>query len=292
MKAARWLLVTTAAIGAAGSAYVWQSDRTTAAAPAAVQNLPQVERAAGSSLEALGKLDRSPLSSRMQQDPFMTDLSRPKPATTLVAIAPARPALPAFPYKYAGTLKNNGVTEAFLLRGADLVPIKAGEVLDGAWRIESLTGDRLEVTFVPAGERVALLLASLVAEPGIPAAGSTPITSVAAYGETSAGPTTAGPSPLVARGDGMPYSSISGGAAVTPAAGPASAGSRAMASASSAAASTSTPSRAASVALGSEAPVRTTRLGSEAPAQGSMPLGSAPGGSFPKGGTPTGQLGL
>ena len=285
-------MVTTAAVGAAGFAYVWQSDRTTAAAAAAVQNLPDIERAAGSSLEALGKLDRSALSSRMQRDPFMTDLSRPKPATTLVATPPARPALPAFPYKYAGTLKNNGVTEAFLLRGADLVPIKAGEVLDGTWRIESHTADRLEVTFVPAGERVSLLLASLVTEPGIPAAASTPMTSVAAYGETSAGPTTVGPSPLVARGDGMPNSSIVGGIAATPAAGPVVTAPRAMANPSTAAASTAAGSGATSIALGSPTPMSATPLGSEAPAQGSMPLGAAPSGSFPKGVTPTGKLGL
>lgn len=283
MKAHRWAVATIAAAGVAGAAYVFQPDRSTVPASGAIHSAAPADRTASSFAPALSELDRAPLAKGRHRDPFMTALPRPGPAPAPVAVAPTRPAAPAFPYKYAGTLKHvNGVTEAFLLRGADLVAIKAGELLDGTWRIEALTEDRLEVTFVPAGERLSMLLANLVGDAGIPVAQSTITAPVTAY----AGPTGVEPSPPAARAGGaMVSSSTAGGFAVTPAA-----GQRVTANAS--AAPTAAASGATSIALGSQAPVSATPLGSEAPAQGSMPLGPPPSGSFPKGVTPTGKLGL
>ena len=289
MKAYRWAIATIAAAGAAGAAYVFQPDRATVPASGALHDAVPAVHTASSFAQALSELDRAPLSSRMQQDPFMTGLPRPDAAPAPVAAAPTRPAPPAFPYKYAGTLRHvNGTRESFLLRGADLVPIRTGEVLDGTWRIEALTEDRLEVTFVPAGERLSMLLANLVGDAGIPVAQSTITTPVAGY----AAPTGVEPLPLAARGGATTSSNIAGGVAVTPAAGPAVAGPRVMANSSTAASPTAAASGATSIALGSQAPVSATPLGSEAPAQGSMPLGAAPTGSFPQGVTPTGKLGL
>lgn len=290
MKAARWtLVIVVGAAGAVASAYVFQPGGTTAPVPPAVQAVPEAKRTTGAFVGALSELDRAPLSSRMHQDPFMLGLPQPRPSPAPVASAPTRPAPPAFPYKYAGTLKNtNGVTEAFLLRGADLVPIKAGQLLDGTWRIEALTEDRIEVTFVPAGERLSMALANLVGEAGIPAAQAAMTTSAAAY----AAPNSVEPSPLPARGGATANSSLAGGFAVTPAAVAAVSAPRATASASTAAASTAAASGATSIGLGLPTPMSATPLGSEPPAQGSMPLGPAPSGSFPKGTTPTGKLGL
>src|SRR5258708_5537630 len=146
MKAAHWALVgTVAAAGAAASAYVFQPASTTTPVARAVQHA-EAKRTTRAFVETLSELDRAPPSSRMHQNPFMTGLPRPQTTAAPVAIALARPAPPAFPYKYGGTLKkSNGVTETFLLRGADLIAIRAGELLDGTWRIEALTQDRIEV---------------------------------------------------------------------------------------------------------------------------------------------------
>ena len=170
--------------------------------------MPDARRMTGAFVETLSELDHAPLARGGHRDPFMTALQRPEPAATRLAVAPTRPALPAFPYRYAGTLKKaDGVTEAFLLRGADLVPIKAGVLLDGTWLIEALTEDRIEVTFVPAGERLSMLLASLVAEPGIPVAQptiTTPNASVAAASNAAASNSAASAATSIALGSPTP----------------------------------------------------------------------------------------
>jgi hypothetical protein len=286
MNSARWVIAAIAAAGAAGAAYVFQPVRGTVPISPATQTA-QVERAGSSFVTALSDLDRAAPVTRMH-DPFATGVPRTT-APSPVAIAPPRPAPPAFPYKYAGTLKNtNGVTEAFLLRGAHLVPIKAGALLDGTWRIEALTEDRIEVTFVPLGERVSLALANLVGEGGISVGESTITTPAVAY----AGATGVEPAASTPRANLPTNSGMAGGFAAMPSA-PAVAAPRAApnASAATATAVSSAPA-ATSVALGSPTPVSATQLGSEPPTQGSMPLGAAPSGSFPKGDTPTGKLGL
>ncbi len=294
MKPAHWALVSVVATaGAAGSAYVFQPGSTAAPVPVAVHDVTEAKRTTGAFVEALSGLDRAALSRGAHSDPFMTSQPRLAPASAPAAVAPARPALPAFPYKYAGTLKKtNGVTEAFLLRGADLVQIKAGDLLDGTWRIEALTADRLEVTFVPAGERMAMALTSLVGEPGMPAVASTRTTPDAAYGQV-AGPAVVESSPSPARANVVAGSSISGGFAAVPGTpAPVVVGPRVATNASAAAASSTAASAATSIALGSPMPLSATPLGSEPSAQGTMPLGSAPNGTFPRGETPTGKLGL
>jgi hypothetical protein len=290
MKPARWVITAIAAAGAAGAVYVFQPVRGTVPTAPATQTAP-VERAAGSFITALSDLDRAAPATRMQRDPFATAIPQPTTAPARVAIAPTRPAMPAFPYKYAGTLKKtNGVTEAFLLRGAELVPIKAGELLDGTWRIEALTEERIEVTYVPVGERVSMLLANLVGEGGIAVGQSAVATPAVAY----TGPTGVEPSPLPPRANVAAGSGTGGGFAVVPStSAPAVAAPRATPNASAAAAPAVTGAPAAtSIALGTPTPASATPLGSEPPMQGSMPLGAPPSGSFPKGNTPTGKLGL
>jgi hypothetical protein len=260
MKASRWALVTVAAAGAAGAAYVLQLDRGTMSASRATRNPAHVARAPGSLPRALDQLDRPPLSSRVQQDPFTTSPTQPESQPAPVAIAPAPP---VFPYKYAGTLKNvNGVTESFLLRGNELVPIKAGQLLEETWRIEALTKDRIEVTYVPAGERVSMLLADLV---NIPVAQSATTTAVAAPAALAG----VGPSPIPAGASAMPNANISGGVAATQAAPRAAAAS---------------PNTAAAGAT-------SAAVGSQAPAQGPIPLGPSPIRSFSIDVPPTGKVG-
>lgn len=289
MKAARLLIVVIAGAGAAGTAYVFQAERGSAAVSPAIQNPPPAARSASSFIASLSELERSALGARMKGDPFATPIQRPAAAPAPAATAPSRPPLPAFPYKYAGTLKNaNGVMEAFLLRDAELIPIKAGELLDGTWRIDALTQDRLEVTFVPAGERVSMALANLSGQVGAPVGQS----GVAAYSQGAAVVAGVTPAPLTPRASSMASAALSGGFAVSPGAPAAAAGAPRLTANPSSSASPVAASGTTSTALGSQPPVTAARLGSEPPAQGSMPLGPAPSGSFPMGPTPSGKLGL
>jgi hypothetical protein len=293
MKASRWAIVGIAGIGAAiACAYVLKSERDGATPQplTGVSPLPSSAGAAhpakGSLAQAIGELARAPMSSRLGGDLFAAWTPATQPAATQPAAATPT-ALPVFPYKYAGTLKNGaGVTEAFLSRGAELVPIRVGELLDEAWRVDALIEDRIEVTFVPASQHVSMLLASLIAEPSAAGQASQPqstsaVASISAgmpRGEASAAPASAAGLPGAAqsvRGGFVP-----GTVANNPSA------ARATPDSSQAVAG------ASGAGVGAQTPPPASRLGSEPPAQGSMPVGPAPAGSFPKDPTPSGKLGL
>jgi len=290
VKASRWAILAIAGAGAAASAYVVESDRGGAKSASPVAASTMVAEAKGSM--GLTGITRASIPDRMQAHPFGSWVARPEPLATAVA-APAPSASPAFPYKYAGTLTSgNGVTEAFLLRGTELVPIRVGEILDAAWRIDALTADRIEVTFVPASERMSLLLASLVAEPGNVAAQSASTPSVARYERPNAAPAVMDSPPGPTRSGTVAGLTVGGRAAVASGAVAGSAAAPRVGADASAAASSAAASGATGAALGSQTPATGTRLGTEPPTQGSMPVGAPPGGSFPKGEAPTGKLGL
>lgn len=85
------------------------------------------------------------------------------PATAAAAVArpaaasgPAaedrQPRAPAFPYQWIGTLDDGRGAQALLggaLRGA---AVRAGQVLDGQWRVERIREQQLELTWLPGGQ--------------------------------------------------------------------------------------------------------------------------------------------
>jgi hypothetical protein len=296
MKASRWAVLAIAGAGAAGSAYVLESDRGAVAQPSPAASAPAQPTPARS---AFADLERASISSRMSANPFGSPAVRREPPRAPVVVAPPPPPPPAFPYKYAGTVKHaNGASEAFLMRGGELLSIKPGELLEGQWRIEALTAARIEVTYVPAGERRSLLLADLVTDPAPSTPSSAQTNSVATYEQPAAGRSIAqsGAAPSL---PGSFAGGIAGGRAGVAAAAPSGLGApaapRVVADASAPSASAvaaPAASGASSTPLGAPTPTTSARLGSDAPTQGSMPLGAAPSGSFPRGPTPTGKLGL
>jgi hypothetical protein len=289
MKAYRWTVLAIAGAAAAASAYVLESSRSGASGPAPVASPTNPANPTAAAGKALGDFQRAPLAGPMYADPFGSRAPKRQPVPAPVVAAPPPPPPAPFPYKYAGTARNaNGAVEAFLMRGTEVIAIKPGDLLDGQWRVEALTAERIEVTFVPASERRSLLLADLVADPAPSAPSAAQGTSVAAYEQPAAGrgvaQSTAAPSPASSIAGG-----IAGGRAVMAAAASAA---PASAAAQSGSAVTAAASGASSTPLGSPTPSMNARLGSDAPTQGSMPLGAAPSGSFPRGATPTGKLGL
>jgi hypothetical protein len=247
---------------------------------------------------------RDGLSSRVRADLFP---GPPPVRPREVAPAPVvieKPTVPPFPYKFGGRLDAGNGAIMFLQKGSELVAIKKGELLDGVWRIEAVTDDRIEVSFVPLGERLALSFASLTAETAaqsgryadVPAAGralsNTPTTDVAAAPARAA----SAAAPLVG---GM-------GISAPPAAAPVQPGARRGATlaapppaalpivqTSPTQTSPMQPGPAPSGAMPSSA-APTGRLGTDAPSQGSMPMGGVgSSGSMPTGNAPlpTGKLG-
>jgi len=68
------------------------------------------------------------------------------------AAKPAAPRVPAMPYRYAGKLLHEGRLKVFLAKGDDEVfPVRAGETLDGAYRVQSIDDSRITLLYLPLG---------------------------------------------------------------------------------------------------------------------------------------------
>lgn len=64
-------------------------------------------------------------------------------------VPPPPPQAPALPYSYMARWQEAGQTTYYLARGALPVSVRAGQVLDGAWRLESVTGGQLNFIYLP-----------------------------------------------------------------------------------------------------------------------------------------------
>jgi hypothetical protein len=78
----------------------------------------------------------------------------PPPATApaAVASAPAAPVVPGFPYRWIGRL-DDGPSRIALLAGPQRsVGVRAGDVIDGSWRVDTIADTRIELTWLPGGD--------------------------------------------------------------------------------------------------------------------------------------------
>ena len=73
------------------------------------------------------------------------------PVVVAVAASAPRP-VPPFPYTYMGGMLDDGVRTGFFTRGERLLRLRAGDVVDGAFRVDSLGGSEMTLTYLPLGE--------------------------------------------------------------------------------------------------------------------------------------------
>ena len=71
------------------------------------------------------------------------------------AIVPA-PTAPAFPFQYVGKKLEDSVWEVYLSRGDQSFLVREGGTLEGTYRIDSITPQRLTVTYLPLGQSQSL----------------------------------------------------------------------------------------------------------------------------------------
>ncbi len=79
------------------------------------------------------------------------------PATVQAALpasAPERSAPPRFPYTWIGRVDDGASVQALLNGPQRSFGVRAGEVLDGRWRVEAIAATRLQLTWLPTGEAV------------------------------------------------------------------------------------------------------------------------------------------
>jgi len=125
-------------------------------------------RAAAAAIEAAicttpQSLPRRGLFHTALADPFslpQRESPRAPPAAPVVAVVPSPPpppAAPRLPYRYYGTVKERGLPPSvFLALGGSLIQAKAGDVLEGGYRLESIAPH--ELVFVHLQQNLTLRL--------------------------------------------------------------------------------------------------------------------------------------
>jgi hypothetical protein len=64
-------------------------------------------------------------------------------------VPPPPPAPPALPFRYLGRYAAGGAVLVFLTQGEHVVLAKAGDTLDGGWRVDSIAGPAIQFTYLP-----------------------------------------------------------------------------------------------------------------------------------------------
>lgn len=131
------------------------SPRASAAdeSPSEAQAVPRLE---------LERLRRSP-PERVQADPFARrnwDVAARDEARRNAPPPPPPPppTAPPLPYQYLGKAVEDGKVTAFLSRGENTYVVRAGDTLDGAYRVERLDERVIVFKYMPLGQRQELAL--------------------------------------------------------------------------------------------------------------------------------------
>jgi len=73
----------------------------------------------------------------------------PPPPTLATALPPPAPTAPPLPFTYLGKFQDSAQPVFFLLRGDRLLTVKAGDVIEGTYRLEGVAGAMLSLTYLP-----------------------------------------------------------------------------------------------------------------------------------------------
>lgn len=147
------LLVALATAGAA-VAVTWQPSPPPSPAPAAARETPRASPPP--ILEAWPA--RAPLAEpggELFGRPAQPPAPAPAPARGPSAAQP-----PPLPYRVAGNVMREGVTTILLERGDSVLPVAAGDTLEGGYRVESIDADAITLLYLPLGTRQRLELSA------------------------------------------------------------------------------------------------------------------------------------
>ncbi len=86
----------------------------------------------------------------MGADPFSVE----QPASTgAAAVAHAAPVAPPLPYRFAGRVRVDGVTEVYLAKGDDIFPVKKGDTVEGQYRVQAIGRSEMTLVHLASGSR-------------------------------------------------------------------------------------------------------------------------------------------
>ncbi len=63
------------------------------------------------------------------------------------------PQAPPFPYAYFGGMTDDGVRTAYFTKGKGVIALRAGDVVDSTYRIDSLDTQQMAITYLPLDQR-------------------------------------------------------------------------------------------------------------------------------------------
>lgn len=99
-----------------------------------------------------------------QVDPFRSISFLPPPPKVIAPVIvapppPPKPVAPTFPYAYFGRMMDiNKKNVTYLSRDDALIPIRQGEVLDNAFRIDEIGATQIVVTYLPLDEKISIAI--------------------------------------------------------------------------------------------------------------------------------------
>lgn len=162
----RWAILGTA-LALTLAAVKWAGSNTDLEVKPAVSPRASAADATPSEAEAMPRLElerlrRSP-PERVQADPFAQrswDMAARDEARRNAPPPPPPPApkAPPLPYTYLGKAIEGGKLTVFLSRGENTYIARAGDTLDGAYRVERLDDRAIVFRYLPLGQRQDLAL--------------------------------------------------------------------------------------------------------------------------------------
>jgi hypothetical protein len=94
----------------------------------------------------------------------------PAPKPKQAPVAEPAPVAPPVPYRFAGKVLRGSEEEVLVSKGEIVFPIRPGDTLDGMYRVESISAERIELVYLPLGSRDHIAVTStLEAGRGAPA---------------------------------------------------------------------------------------------------------------------------
>jgi cohesin domain-containing protein len=87
----------------------------------------------------------------------------PAPPVSHIATAPAAPVAPPMPYRVAGQLVQGGAIDVVLAKDDRVITVRAGEMVDEQYRVESIGKEGVTLVYVPLGISQVLAMPSLLA---------------------------------------------------------------------------------------------------------------------------------
>jgi hypothetical protein len=158
-----------AVAAAAGAAAVFLPPPEPPSPPVVVQSAkpevpPSDSRLTLPSREGLGRPSRDPFASHT---PPPRPAPAPKQAATPPVAVPAAPVAPPVPYRVAGQVVHDGPAQVVLARDDRVYLVRQGDLLDGGYRVESITPEGVTLVYTPLEHSHQLAAVSSLATPTV-----------------------------------------------------------------------------------------------------------------------------